>query len=134
MPSSFCKSRSNSYADARELVHRVIAAYVDVCSLPSLSTFLLRNDGFVTPQKILAPGSIASHFKCDVETITQRLLDGKPSLQETFWQIAQNIQPKGLAEVHLVQKLHRAYRTIDPWRYFRPTPRRGSVASQRRAA
>jgi hypothetical protein len=136
MPSSFSGSRShaNSYAEARELVHRVIGAYVDCISLPSISTFVLQEDGLVKPQKTLTPGSIGSHFKCDVELVTERILKDKPALQRTWWEIAEGERSKGLSEVHLVQKLQKAYRSIDPWKYFRPPLHRGSVESQRRAA
>jgi hypothetical protein len=137
MPSSFSQSRSDrssSYTDQRELVRRVISVYADTCSLPTISTFILREDGLCKSQKILYPGSIGLHYKCDVEKITERELKDKPTLQETFWQIAQGETPKGLAEVHLVQRLHRSYRVLDPWRFFRPALHRGSVESQRRRA
>lgn len=134
MPSSFAESRSNSYADARDLVHRTISHYVDCVSLPRISTFVLQEDGLVKPQRTITPGSIASHYKCDVELVTARALKDKPALQKAWWDIAEGTPTKGLEEVHLVQKLAKAYRAIDPWKYFRPVIRRGSVESQRRAA
>jgi hypothetical protein len=133
MPSSFSASKSDRFSESRELVHRVISAYTDVCSLPHVSTFALQGDGLVKSQRILTPGSLGLHFKCDVERVTERELT-KPALQETWWDIAEGRTPKGLAEVHLVRKLQKAYRAIDPWKYFRPTLHRGSVASQQRAA
>jgi hypothetical protein len=134
MPSSFSESRSSSYTDARELVHRVISHYVECVSLPSVSTFTTTEDGTAKSQKTLQPGSVACHYKCDVEAITERILKDKPAPQKAWWEIAAGETPKGLAEVHLVQKLQKAYRAIDPWKYFRPSLRRGSVESQQRRA
>jgi hypothetical protein len=138
LPSSFSSvsksrsDRSSSYTEQRELVHRVISVYADTCSLPALSTFILQEDGLCKSQRILYPGSIGIHYKADVEKITERELKDKPAHQETWWAIALGETPGGLSEVHLVQKLQKAYRAIDPWRYFRPALHRGSVESQRR--
>jgi hypothetical protein len=134
MPSSFSDSSSNSYADSRALVFRVIESYVDAVSLPRLSTFTLSDDGEGKHQRTLQPASIAIHFKADVEKITERILRDKPDLQETWWQIAQGETPSGSSEIHLVQKLQKAYKQIDPFKYLRPSIRKGSVESQRRAA
>jgi hypothetical protein len=134
MPSSFSELRSNSYADARALVHRVIETYMESVSLPRVSTFITTDEGLAKPQKTLQPGSLGCHFKCDVERITERILKDAPALQKTWWAIAEGNPTKGLEEVHLVQKLRSAYKSIDPWKYFRPPLRRGSVESQRRAA
>jgi hypothetical protein len=137
LPSSFSKSRSDrtsSFSEQRELVHRVINAYVDAVSLPHISTFALQGDGLVKSQRVLIPGSLGLHFKCDVERVTERALADKPKLQDAWWSIAKGETLGGLPEIHLIQKLHRPYRAIDPWRYFRPALHRGSVASQRRAA
>jgi hypothetical protein len=134
MPSSFSESRANSYAESRDLIHRVISSYIDCISLPRISTFVLREDGLVTPQKTLTPGSIGIHYKADVEKITERILQDKPNLQVAWWAIAEGETPSGLAEIHLVHKLQKAYQAIDPFKYFRPSLRRGSVESQRRVA
>jgi hypothetical protein len=136
MPSSFSESRSraNNYADERALVHRVIEAYMECVSLPRVSSFIITDEGFAKLQKTLQPGSLGCHFKCDVERVTERILKDAPALQRTWWAIAEGNPTKGLEEVHLVQKLRSAYRSLDPWKYFRPPLRRGSVLSQRRAA
>lgn len=133
-PWRFVNSEKFSYSDKRELVHRVITMYAEVCSLPRITTFVLKDTGLVSPQRSLTPGSIAIHYKADCEKITERALTGRPDLQETFWDIAQGETPGGLSEVHVVQKLHKAYRVLDPFKYFRPPVRRGSVESQRMAA
>jgi hypothetical protein len=132
--SSFSESRSKSYADARDLVHRVINAYVEAASLPGVSTFVMTDEGTMKPQRTLAPGSIACHYKCDVEKVTERALKEKPDLQAAWWEIAEGQIPHGLREVHLVQKLKSAYRVVDPSKYLRPAIRKGSVESLRRAA
>ena len=128
------KDRATDYAKSRELVHRVINAYVEAASLPSVSTFVMTDEGTMKPQKTLTPGSIACLFKCDCERITELALKDKPNLQTAWWEIAEGQTPKGLTEVHLVNKLKHAYRAIDPWKYLRPAIRKGSVESLRRAA
>ena len=128
------KDRTTSYAEARELVLRTINFYVDCVSLPRLSTLVLDADGDGKHQKTIQPGSIALHFKADCEKITERVLADREDLQAVWFQIATGETPKGLAEVHLVQKLQKAYKQIDPWRYFAPPIRRGSAESCRRAS
>ena len=69
-------------------LHRICEMYFEVVSLSRVKVFQFDEDA--PKQRVLIPGSNASHWKADLELITERILKDQPDLQKAWFDLCES--------------------------------------------
>jgi hypothetical protein len=115
-----------AYRALANLVHTVIAAYVETLHImPTAPKYKTADSSMELAGSM---GSTSSHFRMDVERVTESLLKHSPTLQAAWFDLADEKSVPTEIERALVERLGRAYIPLDPFLYFRSA---GSVIPSR---